>query len=256
MNKILIFLKTMQIVKNWNVIFCVYFGIYKKEFFSLYLKNGLKIKLRTRSTDLQAFVNVWIINEYRIKEFEILENDVIIDIGGHIGLFALYASIMSPNGKIISIEPYPPNFLLLKENITNNNLNNIIFINKAVTDANKNIELFIDTCDDAAHSIYSNGKNSIRIDGITLEEIIIKNKISKCDMLKMDCEGAEFEIIRTLSDNDLLRIEKLCLEYHLKENNSTHLDELKNRLEKMNYHVNIKPTNNFLGMLYAKKQKL
>lgn len=253
MNKILIFLKMIQIVKNWNVVFFVYFGIYKKEFFSLYLKNGLKIKLRTRSTDLQAFVNVWIIKEYRIKGFEILEDDVIIDIGGHIGLFALYASIMSPKGKIISIEPYPQNFLLLKENIINNNLNNTIFVNKAITDSNKNIELFIDTCDDAAHSIYDNGKNSICINGITLGEIMNKNQISKCDMLKMDCEGAEFEIIKSLSDDDLLKIEKLCLEYHLKGNNSLPLESLKNRLEKMNYHVNIKPTNNFLGMLYAKK---
>lgn len=253
MNKILIFLKTMQIVKNWSVVFCVYFGIYKKEFFSLYLKNGLKIKLRTRSTDLQAFVNVWIINEYRIKGFEILENNVIIDIGGHIGLFALYASIISPNGKIISIEPYPPNFLLLKENITNNNLNNIIFINKAVTDSNKNIELFIDTCDDAAHSIYSNGKNSIRIDGITLEEIIIKNKISKCDMLKMDCEGAEYEILKNLPLEYFKKIDKIIMEYHMVDRFPEKLEVVKTILVSQKFEIKINATTPDMGILYASK---
>lgn len=242
-----------RIVKNWNIIFLVYFGIYKKEFFSLHLKNGLKIKLRTKSTDLQAFANVWIINEYKIKGFEILDNDIIIDIGGHIGLFALYASVMSPKGKIISAEPHPQNFLLLKENITENNLNNIVLVNKAISDSNKNIELFIDTFDDSAHSIYDNGRNSIQIKGITLEEIMNNNQISKCDMLKIDCEGAEFKIIESLSDNDLLKIDKLCLEYHLNENDIASLGSLKKRLKKMNYYVNIKPTNNFLGMLYAKK---
>lgn len=242
-----------RIVKNWNIIFLVYFGIYKKEFFSLHLKNGLKIKLRTKSTDLQAFANVWIINEYKIKGFEILDNDIIIDIGGHIGLFALYASVMSPKGKIISVEPHPQNFLLLKENITENNLNNIVLVNKAISDSNKNIELFIDTFDDSAHSIYDNGRNSIQIKGITLEEIMNNNQISKCDMLKIDCEGAEFKIIESLSDSDLLKIDKLCLEYHLNENDIASLGSLKKRLKKMNYYVNIKPTNNFLGMLYAKK---
>jgi len=125
MNKVSIFLKMMQIVKNWYLIFFIYFGIYKKEFYFLYLKNGLKIKLRTNSTDLQAFANVWILKEYEIEGFEILENDVIIDVGGHVGLFALFASLRCLNGKIISIEPHPQNFLLLKENMTNCKLNKI-----------------------------------------------------------------------------------------------------------------------------------
>ena len=185
--------------------------------------------------------------------FEILEDDVIIDIGGHIGLFALYASLSSPNGKIISIEPHPENFSLLKENMINNNLHKIILVNKAITNSNKNIELFLDSFDDSAHSIYGSGKNSIQIKGITLRKIMQENQISKCNMLKMDCEGAEFEIIESLPDNELLKIDKLCLEYHLKGNNLSSLDILRNRLEKMNYNVNIKPTNNFLGMLYAKK---
>ena len=253
MNKVTIFLKMIQIVKNWYLVFFVYFGIYKKEFYFLHLKNGLKIKLRTRSTDLQAFTNVWILKEYKIEGFEIIENDVIIDVGGHIGLFALYASLKCPNGKIISIEPHPQNFLLLKENMANSKLKEIVFINKAITNSNREIDLFIDSLDDSAHSIYGNGKNSMKIKSTTLENIMTENQISKCNMLKMDCEGAEFEIIESLSDDQLFKIEKLCFEYHLKGNSISSLEILKNRLEKMSYNVNIKPTNDFLGMLYAKK---
>ncbi len=253
MNKVFIFLKMIQIIKNWYLVFFVYFGIYKKEFYFLHLKNGLKIKLRTRSTDLQAFTNVWILKEYKIEGFEIIENDVIIDVGGHIGLFALYASLKCPNGKIISIEPHPQNFLLLKENMANNKFNKIVFMNKAITNSNREIDLFVDSLDDSAHSIYGNGKNSMKIKSTTLENIMTENQISKCNMLKMDCEGAEFEIIESLSDDQLFKIEKLCFEYHLKGNSISSLEILKNRLEKMSYNVNIKPTNDFLGMLYAKK---
>ncbi len=256
MNKIFIFLKMTRIVKNWYLVFFIYFGIYKKEFFFLHLKNGLEIKLRTQSTDLQAFANVWILKEYDIEEFKIIENDVIIDVGGHIGLFALDASLKSRNGKIISIEPHPQNFLLLKENIIKNNLLNTVLVNKAITNSNKNIELFLDSYDDSAHSIYGTGKNSIQIKATTLEEIMKENQISKCNMLKIDCEGAEFEIMESLLDDELLKIDKLCLEYHLKGNSLFSLDRLRNRLEKMNYNVHIKPTNDFLGMFYAKKQKI
>ena len=253
MSKLSIFLKIIKIVKNWQIVLLVYFGLYKKEFFYLNLKNGLKIKLRTKSTDLQAFANVWILKEYEVKGFEILQNEIIIDIGGHIGLFSLYASLKNPDGKIISIEPHPQNFSLLKENLNNNGFTNIKILNKAVSNSNKNMELFIDSLDDSAHSIHRIGKNSIQIKGTTLHQIINENQITNCNMLKMDCEGSEFEIISSLSDEDILKIEKICLEYHLKNDDLFLLDNMKNRLKKLGYNVNIKPTNNFLGMLYARK---
>ncbi len=253
MNKLVIFFKMMNIVTNWQIIIFVYFGIYNKEFFILNLKNGLKIKLRTNSTDLQAFANVWVLEEYGIDDFKIIESDVIIDIGGHIGLFALFASSKSKKGKIISVEPYPNNFNLLKENMNNNNFRNIILINKAVSKTDKNLELFVDSTDDAAHSIYKIGEEVIQIKGITLKQIMLENQITKCDMLKIDCEGAEFEIIKSLSDVELLKMDKICLEYHINKNDETLLKNLKNRLEKMNYKITIIPTNSYLGMLYAKK---
>ena len=113
--------------------------------------------------------------------------------------------------------------------------------------------MFVDSLDHSAHSIYGNGKNSIKIKSTTLGNVMTENQISNCNMLKMDCEGAEFEIIESLSDDELLKIEKLCLEYHLKGNNLSSLESIKNRLEKLDYNVNIKPTNDFIGMLYAKK---
>jgi len=253
-NKISIFLKMISDVKNWYLIFFVYFGIYKKEFYVLNLKNGLKIKLRTKSTDLQAFANVWIVKEYDIEGFEINENDVIIDIGGHIGLFTLYASLNHANVKIIAIEPHPQNFSLLMKNLKNNRLDKIITINKAITKSEKTINLFLDSLDDAAHSIYRKSGKSIKIRTTTLGQIIKENQIKKCNLLKMDCEGAEFEIMESLTNEELSKIDKLCLEYHLEKNETMYLDHLKTRLKKMNFTVIINPTNSNLGMLYAIKQ--
>ena len=205
MSKIIIFLDIVKIVKNWIVVFLVYFGFYKKEFFTLNLKNGISLKLRTKSTDLQAFANVWILKEYQKKGFEIQEDDSIIDIGAHIGLFASYASKKCPKGKVISIEPHPDNFSLLKYNISKNNFLKTILLNKAVTKNTEKIKLFVDPLDDSAHSIIKNEKNSIDIEGISLRDIMKQNDIKICNMLKMDCEGAEFEIIKSLLDEDLAK---------------------------------------------------
>lgn len=69
-----------------------YFKLVKSEHFTLLLKNGIKVKLRTDSTDLQAFVNVWILEEYKESGFDVGDDGVVFDIGAHIGLFTLYCS--------------------------------------------------------------------------------------------------------------------------------------------------------------------
>lgn len=255
MEKLSIFLKMITVVKNWHLILFVYAGIYKKEFFSLELKNGLKVKLRTDSTDLQAFANVWILKEYENKHFEISENDVIIDVGGHVGLFALFASTRIQNGKIISVEPHPGNFSLLQENMDNNELHGVVLVNKAVANSNGTVRLFLDGHDDSAHSICGKGDNSIQIEGVTLNKLVRDAHVSKYNVLKMDCEGAEFEIIESLSDDELARIEKICLEYHLNGAGLSYLEKLEDRLKKMSFAVSNIPTNNHLGMLYAKKSQ-
>ena len=73
-------------------------------------KNDLEIKIRVNSTDLMALTNVWMIKEYELEKFCIKNNDIIIDIGAHIGLFSLLVSDSSPKGKIFSYEPIEKKF--------------------------------------------------------------------------------------------------------------------------------------------------
>ena len=81
------------------------------------MRSGIKIMLRVNSTDLMAFTHVWLLKEYERPGFEIKNNDIIIDIGGHIGLFALYSSQFCKSGKIYCFEPIKENFDMLKSNI-------------------------------------------------------------------------------------------------------------------------------------------
>ena len=116
-SKFQIFQKSLKIVKNWYMIPLIYYGFVKSEYCVLNLKSGHKIKIRVKSTDLQVFTNVWLNEEYKFSGFNINDNDTIIDIGAHIGLFAIFASQFSKGGKILSFEPVSSNYKLLLENI-------------------------------------------------------------------------------------------------------------------------------------------
>jgi hypothetical protein len=40
------------------------------------------------------------------------------------------------------------------------------------------------------------------------------NRVARCDLLKLDCEGAEHEILRSASADTLRRIRRVAAEYH------------------------------------------
>ena len=92
-SKTQIFFNSRKIFKNWHIYPKVYYNLINDEYVIFETKTNLKIKIRTDSTDLMALTNVWMINEYSIEDFQIAQNDTIIDIGAHIGLFSLLVSI-------------------------------------------------------------------------------------------------------------------------------------------------------------------
>lgn len=250
--RISVFLKSMKIVKNWYLIPFIYFRLIIEKHAVLSLRNGYKIKLRVRSTDLQAFFNVWIIQEYNKPDYEILEKDIIVDIGAHIGLFTIYVSQFCKKGKIFSFEPVEENYKLLLENIQLNKIENVIAVKKAVSGGEKTIKIYLNE-DQAAHSTYSHGNRFIETESISLKEIIDHNSIQKCNFLKIDCEGAEYDILKFVPDEYFKIIMKIGMEYHFSDTKYNLLRELKERLQKMDYKIQENPLLNGLGLLFAKR---
>jgi len=140
----------------------------------------------------------------------------IIDIGGHLGFFSLYASILNPNVPIYSFEPHEGNYELLKKNLKDNRIKNVTPRQLAVADSVGQKELQISE-EDLNHSIQRaiepTGETQ-KVQTTTLERIFEKNRIERCDLLKLDCEGAEFEIVYSMSKVLSNKIDHIFLEYH------------------------------------------
>ena len=79
----------------------LYFYILKKKTKNILINKKYKIKFSKHAHDFITFVVIFFKKEYGA----IPENHTIIDIGGNIGLFAIYAHLNNINNKIISFEP-------------------------------------------------------------------------------------------------------------------------------------------------------
>ena len=251
-SKLQIFLNSRKIFKNWYIYPKVYYKLIDDKFVIFRTKTDLRIKIRVRSTDLMALTNVWMINEYDIEDFEINVNDTVIDIGAHIGLFSLLVSQRCKTGKILSFEPVRENFDLLVSNLKLNHIENVLPFNMAVSKNSDKLNLFLND-DQSAHSIFPKSSESISVESTSLQKIFEENKISSCKLLKLDCEGAEYEIIDSLPSEYLDKIQNIVMEYHSADTKPELVKNLIQKIKNAGFKIKTRPHHDDMGFLIARK---
>jgi len=235
-------------VENWDEYARWYLKMPQKDDF-IKLRNGIKQKIR-KDDEMDRWVinEIWIHEIYSPSGFEIKESDTVIDIGGHIGTFSMFAAMHAKNGKIFTFEPFPENYGVLKENIALNKFTNVEMINLGVSSEKCIRRIYINEKGSCCNSMYVENENFIDVKCITLEDIFNDYKIEKCNFLKIDCEGEEYEIIFATPDEIFEKIDKISLEYHDEFVKKYNVGMLKEFLEKKGYRITVKQP-----MLYATK---
>lgn len=138
------------------------------------------------------------------------ENSIVVDLGANRGAFSqeisqqfgckCYAVEASP--ELFSI--IPTNNLIQKFNYVIQNTNKIVQFNTSTNEESGSIqELPQDLADDA-----------VWVEGITLDKFLADNRIEQVDLLKVDIEGAEIELFKSVSDESLQKIKQIAVEFH------------------------------------------
>ena len=137
---------------------------------------------------------------------------VVIDIGGNVGDSALLYSILNAK-KIVMIEPQPKFFQSAKRNIElNNMLNKIDLFNCAISKDSGYMWLNYESSD-KKFEITEDKEKGIKIPKITLEELLSKYD-EKTFVLKMDCEGCEYDVLLSASEEVLKKFNYILIEFH------------------------------------------
>ncbi len=175
----------MTILKNWYMYPIVYFQLTKKTITPFITRSGYKLNIRNikNSTDIHIFTEIWMENIYKKKNFDIENDDIIIDIGANIGLFSLWACQFCKKGQIYCYEPNNDNFLTLEKNILENKITNVSNFQKIVSNIEGTRKLF-DTNDLGTNSIYGTDNDSVDVISTTLEKIFDENKLTHCNFFQ------------------------------------------------------------------------
>lgn len=137
--------------------------------------------------------------EYLISR--ILAGMVVIDIGANIGFFSLLmADLVSPTGEVLCYEPNPTTFEQLKKNIALNPYSNITPIQSAISNTTGTGRMSV--LEDSALNTLAlvKGGEDIEIPLETLDASLRAHAVSRCDLIKIDIEGAEFLAVQGMKN--------------------------------------------------------
>lgn len=180
--------------------------------------SGVKIFARSKN-DLRALDLVYITKPYETKLVRVPYNSVVFDVGAHIGTFSLYAAKVRKAKRVYSYEPFPENYATLSMNVQNNHLEKIIEpIPKAIYAETGLRDLFISDENDRCNSLLIGNQQAktVKVECITLKQALEENHVDYVDYLKMNCEGAEWDILKTIDDKTISKIGVIGMEFHLK----------------------------------------
>ena len=161
--------------------------------------EGRKIFTRNNDGLALSIFKIYEPNQTEVVKKYVHEGDTVIDIGAHVGYYTLLmAQLVGENGKVYSFEPDPVNFQLLKKSVEINGFENVVLIQKAVSNITDKVKLFLGDDDSAINRIYDaklgDAKESIDVDSVTIDEYFKEND-ELINFIKLDSEGSEVKII-------------------------------------------------------------
>jgi FkbM family methyltransferase len=211
------------------------------------LRSGSVLTAPPENALWPHFSDVWYHRTYT-KFCQIPPDSLVIDVGANVGVFSLFAARFAR--VVYAIEPASSNYARLVPNTSR--IQKIIPLKCAC--AAHDGRGFLDVSGSpVAFSLMTSSSTATQeaVEVISLATLFERYRIDRCDYLKLDCEGAEFEIILQSDPSILNRVRRIVMEYHDHlSNQHSHLDLLE-KLKILGFQASGYNQNGTYGMIAA-----
>ena len=179
----------------------------------LRVRNGPEMLVRV--CDLEGPMHVFGLSEYDFNVIDWNRVHTVIDAGAHVGSFSLWAGLRA-HCQIYALEPNPEVFRMLVENLDRAGISPRVVVRSAALAGSSRVAT-LSSPTRASHgaSIVSDkGGAEIAVQTMTLVEAIADAGYESVDFLKLDIEGAEYELFATASLSLLSQARLIVIECH------------------------------------------
>ncbi|MCF8278683.1 MAG: FkbM family methyltransferase [Flavobacteriales bacterium] len=223
----------MRNVKNFPSYLFHKWGIAKQEPFVLQAKNDVSVEVPSRM--MHTAKEVFFTDDYRFDQLKetilgLTATPTIVDVGANVGYLSAFSFTRFPKAKVISVEPIPNNLNLLRRNKQMNSQFDWTIFEGVLSDTDGELEIQFDNTDSfsTSASMYGldAGNDKLNVRSLSLDSLMKERQLAQIHILKLDCEGAEYDILYCLNDKQLNSIRFITMETHHIDNERRNRDVL------------------------------
>ncbi|MBF0214161.1 MAG: FkbM family methyltransferase [Magnetococcales bacterium] len=186
-----------------------------------------------------------------MPEYRPEPHHVILDIGAHIGGFALEAARRVPAGRVYAVEACQETFDYLRVNIALNRMENIHAERLALADRRGVMRLYHDD-GNWGHSIMAElSPVWEETPTLSLADYLAERGVNSLDFIKMNCEGAEFPILMSAPVALLRQVGSMLVLYHADLSPQHTLEGLRAHLHEAGFATQLRHQDGDRGWLVA-----
>lgn len=166
---------------------------------------------------------------------------VVVDIGANVGYFSFSVFAQHPNAKTFAYEPIAANFQLLQQYQRQHPQFDLHVFHQAVNGDGEPLTLHYDAKDEftTAATLFdvADQPDTVTVAATTLPAIMEQHRLSTIDWLKLDCEGAEYDILYQTPAEVLAKVHQFSIETHVGPTPERQQAPLAEYLQQQGYHV-------------------
>ncbi len=188
--------------------------------FDLMMDRPLTVKtrqgpeLRVRLRDAIGPAEVFGLNEYETNLIDWSAARYVIDAGAHVGAFTIWVASRSP-AAIMAIEPNPAVRRLLEGNVARLGLGHRVTVRPWALAAGNGRRHLRPAQDSAGTAlVFDPVVGDVEVDSVGLVEMIAASGFPEIDVVKMDIEGAEYEVLGAADDATVRSVASWVIECH------------------------------------------
>jgi FkbM family methyltransferase len=183
----------------------------------------------------------------------------VLDVGGQVGTFSCRLAQLQPQATIRTYEPSPTTASFLRQNIERNKFGDrITVVQQALAGFIGTAEFDDNEGGSGENSLVTGTRGSLATTTVTVEtttfDAAVAASPAPIDLVKIDCEGGEYDLVSASSPASWASVQRLVIEYHPVAGHSW--DELRSWFEGVGLSVQHEESGGGVGVVWLSRDPL